>query len=249
MSFSSHLSNKNNGFTLVEISIVMIIIGLLIGGTFGGMKLVENMQVNKTVQDLKAIESAALTFKDPYGRLPGDLRNPATRLPNCTVAPCATGGDGNRILGDGGYAGFTVTATDERFTFWSQLQASDIVSIGVKNVTTLDFGEGQPEAPVGGGYKMGYSGSAGAAAHGIPRPFPRHTIFVTGSPEVWLTPAPQSVSCPQTISIDRKMDDGAPLSGAVMLWTYGNCMTGPPYAYALPPTGSSPAMIEYYARF
>ena len=53
--------NKHQtGFTLVEISIVMIIIGLLIGGTFGGMKLIENMQVNKTVQDLKSIESAAL---------------------------------------------------------------------------------------------------------------------------------------------------------------------------------------------
>ncbi|NJS13390.1 MAG: prepilin-type N-terminal cleavage/methylation domain-containing protein [Sphingopyxis sp.] len=87
-----------DGFTLVEISIVMIIIGLLIGGTFGGMKLIENMQVNKTVQDLKAIESAALTFRDSYGRLPGDLANSATRLPSCTVAPCATGGNGDRRL-------------------------------------------------------------------------------------------------------------------------------------------------------
>lgn len=74
-------NKKLNGFTLVEISIVMIIIGLLIGGTFGGMKLIENMQVIKTVQDLKAIESAALTFKDTYGRLPGDMPNTAARLP------------------------------------------------------------------------------------------------------------------------------------------------------------------------
>ena len=81
-------SQNLHGFTLVEISIVMIIIGLLIGGTFGGMKLIENMQVNKTVQDLKAIESAALTFKSTFGRLPGDMPNTASRLPNCSAAPC-----------------------------------------------------------------------------------------------------------------------------------------------------------------
>ena len=91
-------TKQAGGFTLVEISIVMIIIGLLIGGTFGGMKLIENMQVNKTVQDLKAIESAALTFKDTYGRLPGDMPNTAARLPSCTDAPCATGGNGDRQI-------------------------------------------------------------------------------------------------------------------------------------------------------
>jgi prepilin-type N-terminal cleavage/methylation domain-containing protein len=76
------------GFTLVELAIVMIVIGLLIGGIFSGLRLIENAQISKTIQDLKSIESAALTFRDTYGRLPGDLRNPAVRLVNCTVAPC-----------------------------------------------------------------------------------------------------------------------------------------------------------------
>lgn len=112
---------QSSGFTLVEISIVMIIVGLLIGGTFGGMKLIENMQVNKTVQDLKAIESAALTFKDTYGRLPGDMPNTAVRLPNCTVAPCATSGNGNRTIGAAGSWMNAIIDTSENFTFWHHL--------------------------------------------------------------------------------------------------------------------------------
>lgn len=150
------LSKSSDGFTLVEISIVMMIIGLLIGGTFGGMRLVENMQVNKTVQDLKSIESAALTFKDTYGRLPGDFVNPSTRLPNCTDAPCATGGNGNRILGTAGVGSQTevLTPTSEKFTFWSHLQAADLLSLGIKNTIDMNFGEGQPAAAIGGGIRF-----------------------------------------------------------------------------------------------
>lgn len=37
----------------------MIIIGLLIGGTFGGMKLIENMQVNRSIREMKSYESGA----------------------------------------------------------------------------------------------------------------------------------------------------------------------------------------------
>lgn len=149
-------TSSRSGFTLVEISIVMIIIGLLIGGTFGGMKLVENAQINKTIQDLKSIESAAVTFKDTYGRLPGDIANPSTRLPSCSTPPCSTGGNGNRVIGSW-YWGASLAATDEQFTLWSHLQAADLLSMGTKNTTDLTFGEGQPEMPIGGGMRMNFN--------------------------------------------------------------------------------------------
>ncbi len=159
-----------SGFTLVEISIVMIIIGLLIGGTFGGMKLIENMQVNKTVQDLKAIESAALTFKDTYGRLPGDIVNPSTRLPNCAVAPCATGGNGNRIIGNTALNSTAIPAPvegQENITFWSHLQAADLLAMGTKNVLDPTFGEAQPENPIGSGYRITDSVTAFSACTSV----------------------------------------------------------------------------------
>lgn len=213
--------NKNqNGFTLVEISIVMIIIGLLIGGTFGGMKLVENMQINKAVQDMKAVESAALTFKDTYGRLPGDMPNTAARLPNCAVAPCATGGNGNRIIGTSNLASGAITDTSENFTFWHHLQASDLLSTGVKNTLDMSGGEGQPESPVGGVFRItDWTGNLGAC----PAVFQRSALAMTSNIAAAFS-TQSDASCVQLSSIDRKIDDGIGDNGRfVSAW---GCISG-----------------------
>ncbi len=223
----AHKQNQN-GFTLVEIAIVMIIIGLLVGGTFGGMKLIENMQVNRTVQDLKAIESAGLTFKDTFGRLPGDIVNPAARLPNCATAPCATGGNGNRRLdpiNTGVEYRSAITATMEKFTFWSHLQAADLVSLGTKNTTDMNFGEGQPNSPVGGGYRMTeFSGVIWTCG----KPYQNAILMIINVPsaDMWSDPNWSSVPCNPLRSIDQKMDDGIIHSGKFVAWDCAVVNTG-----------------------
>lgn len=201
-----------SGFTLVEISIVMIIIGLLIGGTFGGMKLIENMQVNRTVQDLKAIESAALTFKDTYGRLPGDIVSPATRLANCTVAPCSTGGNGNRIIGNTALNATAIPAPvegQENVTFWSHLQAADLLSVGTKNVVDPTFGEAQPENPIGSGYRIADSATSFSAC---PSVMARTVLVLTSNVSAALG-WNGTTSCAASNAIDRKIDDETPSNG------------------------------------
>ena len=206
----AHKENQD-GFTLVEISIVMIIIGLLIGGTFGGMKLIENMQVNKTVQDLKAVESAALTFKDTYGRLPGDITNPATRLPNCTSAPCSTAGNGNRVIGGAGTAWNPTTATDENFTFWHHLQAADSLAFGTKNTLDMNFGEGQPSSPIDGGYRVAdYDGVLTVCG----RRWRGAMAMITSEPSGNATGVPARLSCSSLRGVDSKIDDGMALEGS-----------------------------------
>jgi prepilin-type N-terminal cleavage/methylation domain-containing protein len=206
---------NQGGFTLVEISIVMIIIGLLIGGTFGGMKLIENMQVNKTVQDLKAIESAALTFKDTYGRLPGDIVNPANRLPNCTVAPCATGGNGDRQISPTNAVTpwrNPINATWERFTFWHHLQAADLVTLNMRNSTDPTFGEGQPTASVASGYRMTNYTGAPWGCTGLVEPV-RDAIIVLTDESAGDLQTSLQIPCSTLDAIDRKVDDGIPLAG------------------------------------
>jgi len=75
------------GFTLVELAIVMIVIGLLIGGVLKGQEMIKNSQVTSTIEQIQSLKSATLTFKDAYRGLPGDLTaaDATARIPNCAA--------------------------------------------------------------------------------------------------------------------------------------------------------------------
>lgn len=215
------LNKSSDGFTLVEISIVMMIIGLLIGGTFGGMKLVESSEISRTIRDLKAIDSGALTFKDTFGRLPGDIVSPTTRLPGCTSPPCSRGGDGNRTIGlsGTGMQSEALTVSSEKFTMWPHLVAAGLID-GPKNEDDMEFGAGQMASPIGGGYRLnGYLNFV--LANG--RTTNRHTIYVTNIPSDIVTAANMAdhrfIPCSTLRSIDVKMDDGMPRSGLILTAT------------------------------
>ena len=67
------LKTKQGGFTLVELAIVMVIIGLLIGGILKGQELIKNAAISATAAQIKAFESAFVTFEDIYQAKPGDF--------------------------------------------------------------------------------------------------------------------------------------------------------------------------------
>ena len=66
------LPRKHKGFTLIEIAIVLVIIGLLLGGVLQGQQLIENSRVKQAVNTFNALGTAALAYQERYGRLPGD---------------------------------------------------------------------------------------------------------------------------------------------------------------------------------
>lgn len=87
---------RNRGFTLVEISIVLVIIGLILGGILNAQSVIRNAQTKDAIKALNDMAAAARQFNDRYGMWPGDYSNAATSLPG-QIAPCANGGGNGQV--------------------------------------------------------------------------------------------------------------------------------------------------------
>lgn len=217
---------SQQGFTLVELAIVMIIIGLLIAGVLKGQELIGNARITATVAQVKGIDAAISTFRDQYNALPGDINDPNVRLANCTAAPCATVGNGNARI-DVPNLGAVPTVAQEGFTAWTHLSAADLIT-GINQTAALSFGQGLPDAEIGGGYFIGFTtdGSATALIGNAMRA--GHYLALTGN-VADIAQATGVVTPSQAARIDRKIDDGNPGTGVVHPAGDASCVNGAAY--------------------
>ena len=117
------MKRNQSGFTLVEIAIVLVIIGLLLGGILKGQELVQNARVRNLADQQNAVAAAYFAFQDRYRALPGDYAAGNTNIPNVTSAPC--GGGGGCTQGDSQITG------DERLYAWHHLTNAGFISCPV----------------------------------------------------------------------------------------------------------------------
>lgn len=205
---------SEQGFTLVELAIVMVIIGLLIGGILKGQELINNAKISATVTQVKSMDAALNTFQDKYAALPGDMLTPSTRLPDCTTAPCNLPGDGNSKYAN--TAGSTPTNTQEGVVAFAHLSAADLLS-GINlttNPSTPTFGGLLPAVKAGGGMWLGGSSNTGGATAITSLTANRTYLALNGSNEA-ISTTTGALSPVDAAQIDRKVDDGSPISGAV----------------------------------
>jgi len=118
--------NKQKGFTLVEIAIVLVIVGLLIGGVLKGQEMITNAKLKRIESDNAGIAAAMFSYQDRYTQLPGDDSAADTRFdiyPDC-VARCGNG--------DGIITGLWTPAApaDETAVFWKHLRAAGLIPGG-----------------------------------------------------------------------------------------------------------------------
>ena len=107
---------KQEGFTLVEIAIVLVIIGLLLGGILKGQEMINQAKIKNVIADISGVSAAMYGYQDRYRALPGDDKN-AGRWSG------ATAGDGNGLI-----VGKWTEAAKESTAFWDHLRRAGFVS-------------------------------------------------------------------------------------------------------------------------
>ena len=113
---------KQVGFTLIELAIVLVIIGLLLGGVLKGQELINSAKVKNMASDFKNTQVYIYGYQDKYKALPGDDANAATHLTGGTKA--TTGGTTGNGLIEGQWD--SVTTTDETFLFWQHVRLAGL---------------------------------------------------------------------------------------------------------------------------
>jgi len=211
---ASAFSNRNSneaGFTLVEIAIVLVIIGLLLGGILKGQEMITQAKIKNAINDFNGVTVAVTSYQDRYRFLPGDDPNADTRW---TVQAPAKG-DGNGIIA-GKYNAAVAgpgapAATEESNLFWQHLRIAGFVP-----GQTAGAGSGsQPQNAA-----AGMVGVQSAANPGVGLGFTGFTICSSNLPDKVAS------------AIDTQMDDSNSATGQVRAQLQG---------VANPDLGTTPA--------
>jgi len=133
---------KQSGFTLVEIAIVLVIVGLLIGGVLKGREMITNAKIKRIENDFAGVSAAIYAYQDRYGVLPGDDPAASTRFAGTWRS--ADNGNGNGQI-SGGW-GSTNNGNESR-KIWKHLRGAGLIAGPVDN---SDASYQQPSNSFGG---------------------------------------------------------------------------------------------------
>lgn len=207
------MQKNHSGFTLIEIAIVLVIIGLLLGGVLKGQELINNAKVRNIISQQDSYKAAFFAFQDRFRALPGDYSAASTNIPG--IGSGQNGNGNNQISKE-----TSPSACDESIVAWAHLTRAGFIS-GSLNGTCTDTvsAANSPTNPYGGIVQLifdnVYSGTA-TQVHNIK----------TGN----LIPV-------SIISeIDRKIDDGGSNTGIFRFSTWGS--TAPTEAACLTAAGT-----------
>ena len=211
---------RQQGFTLIELSIVLVIIGLIVGGILTGQDMIKAAQIRAQVTQLERYNTAVNTFRSKYNGLPGDLASPANFFPGITAANCAGTGtglaNGNGLIESSGTDAQGLEG--ETAVLWYELFNANLTA---ENITTNTCATGSltlsssvlPLAKLGGGNYIlaaAYNGLNYFAIFG--QPSTAATVAASGDLGSAMTTA---LTPNQAFQLDTKIDDGLPLSGTV----------------------------------
>lgn len=120
----THFPKRQSGFTLIEIAIVLVIIGLLLGGILKGQELINSARVKNLATDFRNIPLFIYGYQDKFRSLPGDDSAADTHVSGTVATTPGTAADrGNGVI-DGNWN--STTATDESYLFWQHVRLAGL---------------------------------------------------------------------------------------------------------------------------
>ena len=237
--------HRNEGFTLIELSIVLVIIGLIVGGVLVGQDLIKAAYVREQISQIEKYNTAVNTFYGKYQALPGDMNNSvATAFGFAARGPNGGEGDGNGIIqtdnANQPYGAATYGApgiVGESGRFWVDLTTANGLNLNLidggfssaiidgcingcaGDVMAASVGQYFPAAKIGNGNYV-YVWSGGWFTVDFSTPGDGKNYFgisvVTRISEYGSVSAINAgLTVKQAYDIDRKVDDGYPQSGNV----------------------------------
>lgn len=214
----------NKGFTLIELSIIIVIIGVLIAGIVSGTSLIASSKAVKLTNQVTELAVVINTFKSKYGELPGDFRKASTYFggANCTAGDTNTDsdlcdGNGNNIWG--GAVG-TADGTAEGTRVLQHLSDAELIGVGyVGGNANFVLGENAVETVyVGGGINFASTEAVtfanfgtNFASYDYVGNFMQFTSAFTNG-----QPGGAIINVETAYAIDVKVDDGSAESGKVI---------------------------------
>lgn len=246
--------SKRAAFSLVELSIVLVILGLLTGGILGGQSLINAAALRSVSTDISKYTTATYAFRDKYFALPGDMSNASQfwGLVSATATTCAsTQGSGTATCngdGNGQIAQYGPVYGQERYRFWQHLVNAGLIEGTYTGVRGTPPGTSdQLDVPGTNLPKTKYRTASIAVVH-------VSTGMLGGGAANWMNIASgvdpgtgilAGRAFPQddAWNIDTKLDDGMPDTGRMRAASGGyatGCVTSAtPPAYALANSSNS----------